>query len=248
LCVNYRERHEFAYHDKQLIELFAQQASAVLASGELAREHERQRLEQDLHDWVQSDVLGLLFQCQAALHGPRSAECELSPVALESHLVDIERAAQGILADIRMLLRGVPKDSYQGQALEGIIWDDFRRFLGRSQARVQVDLAPDLPPLPVALTRTLLALTREAVVNALSHAQAQTITVHVRCRGPELLMQVDDDGRGVSLATNGQSNARGQANMRRRVECSGGNMTVTALPGGGTRLQVSLPLVQRENA
>jgi signal transduction histidine kinase len=246
LCINYRAPHDFMPRDKQLIELFAQQASAVVASGELARAEERRRLEQDLHDWVQSDVLGLLFQCRAAMRESSGASDDPALHRLELHLVDIERAAHGILADIGMMLRGVPADAYQGQALERVILEDFRRFLGHSQSKVTLALDAKLPPLPVALARTLLALMREAITNALRHAQAEKIVVRVHNTERQLHLSVEDDGRGFAAAAYASSDQRGQANMLHRVHCNGGTMLVSPAAGGGTRLQITLPLGELE--
>ena len=66
LCINYRERRRFSAQDRQVIELFAQQAAAVIAGGELVRNQERRRLEYDLHDSVKSGLRGLILFSKAA--------------------------------------------------------------------------------------------------------------------------------------------------------------------------------------
>jgi GAF domain-containing protein len=98
LCVNYRTERDFDTPDanrrKALVDVFAQQTSSVIASGQLAREQERNRLEAELHNMVKSAALAVLNQCRDALQ----ASLENDSGAVVTHLVDLERAAQGVLS------------------------------------------------------------------------------------------------------------------------------------------------------
>jgi signal transduction histidine kinase len=78
---------------------------------------------------------------------------------------------------------------------------------------------------------------REAVSNAVRHAQARAITVTAEA-SDELIIEVVDDGVGLP-----EKRARsGLANLERRATECHGTVTVAAQQGGGTRLTWRVPL------
>lgn len=83
------------------------------------------------------------------------------------------------------------------------------------------------------------AVVREAVSNAVRHAQATTLTVRVRV-DDDLCIEVGDDGCGMP----GEVTGSGLTNLKRRAEDAGGQFAVETLPSGGTLLRWSAPLVQ----
>jgi signal transduction histidine kinase len=78
---------------------------------------------------------------------------------------------------------------------------------------------------------------REAVSNAVRHADARTLTITVRVED-ELLIEVVDDGRGLPADVT----PSGLNNLRRRAADAGGEFSVGAPPGGGTVLRWTAPL------
>ena len=82
-------------------------------------------------------------------------------------------------------------------------------------------------------------ITQEAMTNAVRHAGAEHITVHLRGGEDGVAIDVVDDGRGCpDDATPGL----GLQSMRDRATELGGTCQVTAAPGGGTRVSAVLPL------
>ncbi|MBK9715448.1 MAG: GAF domain-containing sensor histidine kinase [Kouleothrix sp.] len=236
LCVNYRERHQFSAHDRRAIELFAQQAAAVIAGDELAREQERRRLEHDLHDSVKSSVRGLILFSRAATDA-----LDRDPERARQHLHEIRRVAWGILADVDIILKGLAPIGAEGKVLQRFIREELRRLVGWNSSNLILDLDEDLPALPMPLTQTLLALMREATINALEHAQAQTIRVGLRCTGDRLQLTVSDDGRGFASEFESGEDHRGLVIMRERVKMIGGNLEIISSPGQGTTIWGDLP-------
>ena len=81
------------------------------------------------------------------------------------------------------------------------------------------------------------AVVREAVSNAVQHADANTLTVTVDV-GDELLIEVADNGVGIS----GDITGSGLTNLWKRAEDVGGSFTIGNIPSGGTVLRWSAPL------
>jgi signal transduction histidine kinase len=236
LCINYRQRRRFSAQDRQVIELFAQQAAAVIAGGELVRNRERRRLEYDLHDSVKSGLRGLILFSKAA-----SAALDCDPARTRKQLHEIRRSAWGILGDVELILHDLAQNGNDGKLLQHFIREDLGRLAGHDSSKVILDLHDDLPALPMLLTRTMLYVMREALMNALEHSHADTIRVSIRCNGERLHLMVNDNGCGFNPDQQNGEEHRGLMIMRERVQMIGGELEIISTPGKGTTVWGDLP-------
>jgi two-component system, NarL family, sensor kinase len=91
----------------------------------------------------------------------------------------------------------------------------------------------------------IVGVARELVTNAAKHAEASEVSVTVARRGPEIVLEVADDGRGIE---HGRREAAlrdghiGLASAVYRVEAAGGSLALTGGPGAGTRVVARLPV------
>lgn len=86
----------------------------------------------------------------------------------------------------------------------------------------------------------LFAVLREALRNAFKHADPSRIAVGVRVTPWQVHAHVEDDGSGFEPRQHGPGN--GLAAMTERASMLGGTLSVTSIPGAGTRLEVTIPL------
>jgi signal transduction histidine kinase len=108
--------------------------------------------------------------------------------------------------------------------------------------RCRLDLPPDLPsrPLGAQLRRHLYLACKEAVNNAVKHAQASEIRVALRVDGSRLVVEIADNGRGLPAAL--ASTGNGLRNYRERMEAAGGTVDVQSAAGAGTCVTFSAPV------
>ena len=78
----------------------------------------------------------------------------------------------------------------------------------------------------------------EALTNAAKHAEATNVDVRAEVVDGELLIHVQDDGQGGALASRGS----GLIGLADRAEALGGRFSVDSPRGGGTTIEVSLPV------
>jgi two-component system NarL family sensor kinase len=87
-------------------------------------------------------------------------------------------------------------------------------------------------------------IAQEALNNAVQHAQAENVTVRVRCDEDSLTLSIFDDGVGFELPTRPDLLTRaghfGLLGMRERATLLGGSFRIHTAPGGGTRVTVHL--------
>jgi signal transduction histidine kinase len=121
-----------------------------------------------------------------------------------------------------------------------------RTFVTSHGARFNVPIevsGEDLSPRPPALVESaLFRIAHEAVVNAARHASASRIRIALHGHGDQVLLTVDDDGRGfvASARTYGAAHW-GVRSMHERAQAIGGALRIDSAPGRGTRVTVSAP-------
>jgi signal transduction histidine kinase len=91
--------------------------------------------------------------------------------------------------------------------------------------------------LPGDVRRNLASIFKEAMTNALRHAECRSVVLRGRAEGAELVLALEDDGRGFpgTTATSGQ----GLRNMELRARKAGGTILIASTPGAGTRIALT---------
>ncbi len=104
-------------------------------------------------------------------------------------------------------------------------------------------IAHDLDKLSISLERRrdLLLLFKEAITNAVRHSGAERVVFSVQQAEKGIVIAVDDNGRGLSLAAPGEGH--GLTSMRERARQLGVELTTTSGPECGTRVEVMLKTV-----
>lgn len=188
-----------------------------------AAAQERRRLARDLHDGMAQDLAFI------AAHGERLSR-ELGP---EHPVVVASRralaACRGAIVDL-----SASSATNAAEALRAVAGELSRRH----DVRILVD-ADDNVDLPFEEREELVRIAREAIVNAIQHGGARTITAQLRMRGERLLLNINDDGCGIGprpVAAGGRGH--GVRTMRERAATLGGRLTIERRAEGGTTVEV----------
>ena len=196
-----------------------------------AREEERLRLRRDLHDGVGAALAGVRLQLESAR--------ELVDDPVTARL--LETANRGVVEAVQDVRRAT--DDLRPAALDelGLVGSltalADRATTGRTVVEATVERLPELvPAVEVACYR----IAAEAVANAVRHAGASNVRVHVAVDEGTLRLEVTDDGRG--LPERPRPEGLGLSSMRRRADEIGGRLVVDAAAPAGTRLLAELPV------
>jgi GAF domain-containing protein len=188
----------------------------------------RRRIERDLHDGAQQQLVWLALALRAAQ--------ATVPEELEQHRSELGRVVDGLTAaldDLREIALGIHPAGLSEDGLTPAL----KRLVARSPLRVNLDLRADgrfLEAVEVAAYYVV----SESLTNAAKYADAPVVDVAVAADGGALRVEVRDDGRGGADPAEGT----GLLGLRDRVEAIGGTMRLTSPPGAGTSLRVELPL------
>jgi signal transduction histidine kinase/ligand-binding sensor domain-containing protein len=199
---------------------------------------ERSRLAREIHDTVIQGctAISVLLEAYSSMPEPHSeAQRGILNVARQQAQETIEDARDAVWD-----LRHTDQDATGlGQALRV----DVEQLVRDRKVRLQFSVVGDERPVDPGIARESMMTTREAVRNALLHAQASSIQVGLRYLANGFCIDVSDDGCGFSVAAAEVQDGRhfGLVGMRERVEQAGGSFTLQSGDGAGTRLSFSFP-------
>jgi signal transduction histidine kinase len=134
----------------------------------------------------------------------------------------------------------------QPRGLVEALGDGVRRLV-TDGVRLQLDVAGTPRPCPERIEQQLLRIAREAVINAVRHGKAGSVSLKLAFDRRALRLTVTDDGCGFdpgAVGHDGDSHY-GLSAMKERAAAAGGSCTVTSRPGAGTEVNVMLPLLHR---
>ena len=195
----------------------------------LATLEERQRLAAEMHDSVTQH----LFAADLSLRVARDNPDGVQRAASLKRGAELVTAALGELRALVEVTRP-PDASDLGTLL--------KRLAGRVPEGMRVHLEAEPLPLSPQQTEALYRVAQEAVHNALKHAGAQHLWIGLEQRGPDVVLSVADDGRGLSgEERGGKTGGFGFETMRARAASLGGVLKLSNRPRGGLGVEVTFP-------
>jgi signal transduction histidine kinase len=203
----------------------------------LVQEEERTKIARELHDdlgqaltALKMDVGGLLAMT------PPSASSEPLRKRIMSTLDETVTAVQRISSELRP---SVLDDLGLAAAIEA----EASRFEQRTGIECELSL-PDHPVLHIegAAATAIYRIVQEALTNVSRHANATRVELRLRQRPDELLLEIRDDGRGITAAQINDPFSLGLLGIRERAGVAGGTVRIEGVARRGTIVSVRIPL------
>jgi signal transduction histidine kinase len=215
---------------------------SLLAHTERAREDERAHLSRELHDELGQELTGLRFALELTrrryAREPASVAHNLEQ--LDELLAHTATAARALVRDLRPALLD---DLHLLDALRWLVERAGER--GGPPVSLEVEGEPAaldaVGPGPAGVVAFRAA--QEALTNVARHAEASRAAVRVGVDGQDIVLIIDDDGKGLHAARpDGPPAGFGLVGMRERARAVGGRMELGPSPLGGARVALRLPL------
>jgi signal transduction histidine kinase len=194
-----------------------------------AQDEERRKLERNLHDGAQQQLVALQVQLRLV-----EAQVGKDPERELALVQGVQEAAGAALQELRDLARGIYPPLLADQGLVAAL----RAQAQRSPVPVSID-GDGVGRYEREVEAAVYFCTLEALNNVAKYAQATTVTVELRDDGT-LRFLVRDDGRGFDPRT--AERGTGVQGMIDRVDAIGGTLTVSSEPGHGTSVEGAVPI------
>ncbi len=199
--------------------------------GDLVRSQadERIRIIGALHD----DIGQSLYRIHYGLEDMKSRAAHDGQIAEDLDRLGalVSNVDKALRAELRLLHYGTGEELALGPALDELA--EVTEM--ESDLNVSVDVRTNRVLSPAGRV-TLFRAAREAVTNTRKHADANTVTIEVDDKGPNVRLSVRDDGTGIQ-----GSEALGLTTTRERLEALGGGLRVKPGRRGGTKFVAWLP-------
>jgi signal transduction histidine kinase len=195
-----------------------------------AQDEERRRLERDIHDGAQQQLVALAVKARLArqLTGR-------DPSKAAELLEQIEAETQTALEDLRDLARGIYPPLLADQGLVAAIEAQSRK------SHLGVDVVADgLGRFSADVEATVYFCALEALQNVAKYAGADRTVIRLSQSNGSLSFEVADDGRGFDLEA--VATGSGLQGMADRLAAVGGSLEVRSAPGAGTTVAGSVPV------
>jgi signal transduction histidine kinase len=209
----------------------AERRAAVAASRArviAAADETRRRIQQDLHDGAQQQLVSLMLELRAA-----EAEEPAEVGKLRAQLARTARGLGEVLEELREISRGIHPAILSTSGLAPAL----KALARRSALPVELDLRGGRR-LPERVEVAAYYAVSEALTNAAKHARASVVHVKLDARDATVQLAVCDDGIGGADLTQGS----GLVGLSDRVEAVGGTLQLTSQAERGTRLLIEIPL------
>jgi signal transduction histidine kinase len=190
-----------------------------------AQDQERRRLERNIHDGAQQQLVALSVKTRLARDlTPRD------PGKAAEMLTQIDGEIKTALEDLRDLARGIYPPLLADKGLEAALDAQARR----SAVPVSVQ-ARGLGRYPPEVEAAVYFSCLEALQNVAKYAQASSATVTIAQSNGDLTFEVEDDGRGFDTASTGFGT--GLQGIADRLSALHGDLAIRSEPGTGTRVR-----------
>src|SRR5271165_4551834 len=246
LTFRFTDERDFSPEELEIARALAIQASLAIHLTQLAHTarrsavlEERNRLAGEIHDALAQSFTGISMQLEVAQEEMAANEGDPFRYIRQAN----EMAKFGLAEARRSVLNlrsSVVRESGFITALQRLV--ERSSVAGRLRCDFRANRIPE-QSLPARVQHELLRIAQEAISNAIRHAKPTVVTVTLRWDPPNLILQVTDNGSGISSALLEKSDGVGLGSMRDRAAQIGAKLEIQTAAGRGTSIIVTVPIL-----
>ena len=211
---------------------------------ERVKEEERKRIAQEIHDELGGLLAGI--KAYVSVYIERAARAGRPPEPLLVDAVALAdtgfQAVRRVIADLRP------------SVLDQLgVWAALEWYAGQIEKRSKLACSCTIEAAAAAIepgpeiSTMLFRVVQEALTNAVRHAGASKVSIHVAIEDDTLVVTVQDDGGGIDAKSQLKRESWGITGMGERARYFGGAVAISGKSGEGTRVQLRLPMEKMKN-
>ena len=213
-----------------------QDRSQLLGKLITVQEDERKRIARELHDETSQGLAVLAMGIEAAQDALRSGKTP--------RLDEVKALAVRTLEDVHRLILDLRPSVLDDLGLLSAIRWYAERHLESRGISVRCEFG-EMRRLPPEMETALFRICQETMSNVARHSQATAVLVQVGVEGGEVVVDIEDDGKGFDREAVARREGRrpwGLMGVRERAEILGGVARIESSPGQGTHVEVRIPI------
>ena len=234
---NYRLRVEERNHAQQALEHSREELRQLTAGLLLAREEERTAIAREIHDVLGQTLTALKMDVMwIGARSPADA-----PAAIRQKVTAMAGLIDDMIVTVRRIATSLRPGVLDDLGLAAAVEWQAQEFEQRTDIhctfRSSVDESALDPPVSTALFRIL----QEALTNVARHSRARRVAVTLEHAGTDIVLEVRDEGVGITAADAASVRSIGLAGMRERAQLVGGGFSISGAAGAGTTVRAQVP-------
>jgi len=201
------------------------------------REEERTRMAREIHDELGQGLTAL--KMDVSWLNRRLLE---EDATFKNKLTSMEEVIDRTIETVQKLSGELRPGMLDDLGLAAAIEWQAEEFQNRTGIDCEVSLSSEETALNRDQSTTMFRIFQETLTNVIRHARATKVEVRLREQNGKIVLEVADNGRGITQAEISDAKSFGLIGMRERVEFIDGEVTIVGSPGQGTKITVTLPL------
>ncbi len=197
---------------------------------------ERERLAQEMHDTLAQSFAGLEFKLRAIRNRTLRDQQKVDAAKLKEELQEACELVRHSHDEARRSLTSLRPEILDKQGLADALTQVGNRMTAGSPMQFKAEIAGQPRHLPVRIADAFFRIGQEAIANAVQHSHAQRLKLNIDYQRSQLVMVVEDDGRGFPVDQDGEG--FGLIGMRRRADSIRAKLRVES-NGTGARITVA---------
>ena len=229
---------------EEQLRVLNQKLRALSANLQFAREEEGTRIAREIHDELGSSLTTLKWDLEALDKTFSATDGKFRFPAWPEKIRAMIKATDTTINSVRRIaseLRPIMLDDLG--LVEAIEWQA-QNFQSRTGIACHCDCSLQCACLDRDQSTAVFRILQEALTNILRHALATKVEITMRQAANEFVLQISDDGRGITEEEKCAQLSLGLLGMQERAHLIGGRVDIAGTDGKGTQVSVRVPLLE----
>jgi signal transduction histidine kinase len=214
---------------------------ALSARLEAIREEERARVAHEVHEGLGQLLTALKIDLDLLPRRIAGVASGAAAELLQQRLQMMSQLALTMIHSVRRIAAELRPSMLDDLGLAAAIHWQLREFEGGCGVRCTFTCEPEAADVEPLGAITLFRIVQEALRNVAQHAHATSVTIALGTQAGHTVLEVRDDGWGITDADLGSPRSLGLLAMRERARLLGGTVDIHGAPGHGTTVSVRVP-------
>lgn len=210
------------------------------------QENERQRISRELHDSTVQNLTGIVHKAELC-----SKLIDIDPIRCRLELSMMSRTIRDIINDTRQMIYDLRPMSFDDIGLEVTIERSIDKIKNDMSCNIGFIVEGESYNIKPVVGITILRIIQEACNNAIKYAESNIIQVKMIYEEDAIIISIEDDGKGfdessLDVSSRNDNSGFGLSMMKERVYLLSGEIDITSKENEGTKIQVRVPINNKE--
>jgi signal transduction histidine kinase len=226
---------------EQALENSRQQLRALTTRLQSGREEERTRVAREIHDDLGQVLTALKVDLDWLER--KLGEPHTEPIfnALLERVVESGEMVESAIQSVQRIATELRPAVLDNLGLVEALKEEARRFEARNGITCNLNVPAGSLTFSPEISTTIFRVFQETLTNVARHAQATVVSISLEARPTQIILQVEDNGKGIEPQSIADPRSLGLMGMTERASALGGHVAVAPATPRGTRVTLQLP-------